>query len=57
MSGDQKNQTFNTSSTEQVKGALTTYLSFKCLSAVFQDTHAVVIVIGTYVNFFSHLAS
>lgn len=53
MSGDQKNQTCNTSSTDQVKGALTTYLFFKCGSAVFQDVHTVVIVIGIYVSFFT----
>lgn len=53
MSGDQKNQTCNTSSTDQVKGALTTYLFLKCGSAVFQDVHTVVIVIGIYVSFFT----
>lgn len=51
MAGDQKNWTFNTGNIEQVKEALTNYLSYRCRSAFLQDVHPVVIVIQIYAVF------
>lgn len=53
MSGAQKKQAFNNSSSEQAKEVLTTYLSCRCRIAFLQDTHTVFILVEIHARLFS----